>query len=103
MSLVIGLYLLVAVPYSLFVILYATRSPWYRTAMGRSLLLSKAVIAALSVHAVLSLWFGDYPGRDMVRVFVVGGAITAGWTQLTLLIIEQRRARACREETKEIL
>lgn len=91
------LYLAVAVPYSLFVILYATRSPWYRTGLGRSLLLSKMVIAVLALNAVLALAFGDYPGREAVRVFVVGGAIVAGWSQLVLLIKEQRRARRCPE------
>lgn len=87
------LYLAVAAPYTLFVILYATRSPWYRSVLGRSLLLSKAVIAALAWNAVLAFAFGDYPGRDAVRVFVVGGALLAGWTQLWLLIHEQRAAR----------
>lgn len=95
MPVVLLLYLAVAVPYSLFVILYATRSPWYRTGIGRSLLLSKAVIAVLSVNAVLGLAFGPYPGQGVVRAFVVGGAIIAGWSQLTLLILEQRNARRC--------
>lgn len=95
------LYLSVAIPYSLFVILYATRSPWYKTGMGRSLLLSKTVIAVLSIHAVLSLLFPHYPGQDSVRGFVVGGAIIAGWSQLVLLFIEQERARRCPESTPE--
>lgn len=87
------LYLLVAIPYSLFVVLYSTRSPWYATAMGRSLLLSKTVIALLSIHVCLILAFGDYPGSAVVRALVVGGAILAGWTQLFLLIREQRAPR----------
>lgn len=88
-------YLLVAVPYTLFVVLYATRSPWYQTALGRSLLLSKTVIATLSIHAVLALWLGPYPGQFILRVFIVGAAIVAGWWQLTLLVLEQNKARRC--------
>lgn len=91
MSVSLVLYLLVLVPYTLFVVLYATRSPWYRSAMGRSLLLSKSVIAALAWNAVLALWLGDYTGRGVIRVFIVGGAIVAGWAQLILLVIEQRK------------
>ena len=93
MSVVFWLYLAVAIPYSLFVILYASRSPWYRSGLGRSLLLSKAVIAALAWHAVLVLFMEDYPGEMFVRALVVGGAIIAGWSQLILLAIEQKRAR----------
>lgn len=93
MNAIFWLYVLVAVPYTLFVVLYATRSPWYRTAIGRSLLLSKIVIATLSIHAVLSVIFGDYPLKEAVRMFVVGAAIVAGWSQLILLVIEQYRAR----------
>lgn len=89
------LYLAVAVPYTLFVVLYAAISR-PRDAMGYSLLLSKTVIATLAWNAVLALWLVDYPGQEIVRVFVVGGAIIAGWSQLVLLIIEQRRARRCR-------
>lgn len=89
------LYMAVAVPYTAFVLLYGFRSPWWATGMGRSLLLSKAVIAALAINAVLALYFGEYPGRDLVRAFVVGGAIIAGWSQLILLVLEQRRDRRC--------
>jgi hypothetical protein len=94
---VIWLYLLVLIPYGLFVLLYAFRSPWYRSWLGRSLLLSKLVIALLALNAVLVLAFEDYPGRDFVRAFVVGGAIVAGWSQLFLLIREQRAARRCNQ------
>lgn len=89
------LYLAVGIPYTLFVILYATRSPWYRTGMGRSLLLSKSVIAALVWNALLGMLFGEFPGRPALRVFIIGGAIVAGWTQLFLLLKEQRAARRC--------
>lgn len=92
------LYLAVALPYSLFVILYMARSKWYATAMGRSLLLSKSVIAALAVNACLAFAWPDYPGQDVVRVFIVGGALVAGWSQLTLLILEQRRDRQRHKE-----
>lgn len=97
----VWLYLAVAVPYTAFVVLYLTRSPWFRTALGRSLLLSKAVIAALAWNAIFALAFGDYPGREVLRVFIVGGALIAGWSQLYLLIREQRAQRRC-PESEEI-
>jgi hypothetical protein len=101
LSVVLWLYLAVAVPYTAFLILYAVVSR-PKTAIGRSLLLSKAVIVALAWNAVLSLALGDYPGRDLVRVFAVGGAIVAGWWQLTLLLIEQRRDRGCAEDKETV-
>jgi hypothetical protein len=90
---VVLLYLAVAIPYTLFVILYAAVSR-PRSAIGRSLLLSKLVIAALAWNAVAALVFDDYPAREFVRTFIVGGAILAGWTQLALLIREQRASRS---------
>lgn len=89
---VVLLYLAVAMPYTAFVILYAAISR-PRSGIGRSLLLSKAVIAALSWNAILALLFGEYPGREIVRTFIVGGALVAGWAQLALLIREQRASR----------
>lgn len=90
------LYLSAWVPYTLFVALYAFRSPWYRSALGRSLLLSKTVIAVLLTHALLIVVLGaDYPGREYVRGFLVGGVIVAGWVQLLTLVRLQRQARRC--------
>lgn len=93
------LYLLVAVPYTLFVILYAFVSR-PKSAIGRSLLLSKLVIALLAWNAILALWFGEYFLREAVRWLIVGGAIIAGWSQLVLLIMEQRKARRSNTEGK---
>lgn len=87
------LYLAVAIPYTLFVLLYGFRSR-PGSAIGRSLLLSKLVIAALAWNAILAVQFGEYPGREFVRTFIVGGALIAGWTQLALLIREQRASRS---------
>jgi hypothetical protein len=94
------LYAAVAVPYTLFVVLYGTRSPWWRAGIGRSLLLAHAVTALLAWNAVLALGWPDYPGRGAVRVLIVCGALVAGWTQLALLVIEQRRARRCKESER---
>lgn len=85
-------------PYTLFVLLYTTRSPWYASALGRSLVLSKLVIAVLLSSSLLTQVFGDYPGRLAVRVFLFAGAITAGWYQLIVLVRLQRQARRCPEE-----
>ena len=89
------LYLAAWAPYTAFVLLYGFRSPWYRSALGRSLLLSKTVIAVLLTHVLLLVIFGDYPGRGAVRAFMVGAVIVAGWYQLTTLVRLQRQARRC--------
>lgn len=89
---VVLMYLAVAVPYTLFVVLYAAISR-PKSGIGHSLLLSKTVIAALAWNAILAMVFGEYPGREAVRTFIVGGALVAGWAQLYLLVREQRAAR----------
>lgn len=97
-SLAVWLYLAVAIPYTLFVVLYAFVSR-PRDPLGHSLLLSKSVIAVLSWHVVVSLAWPGYPGQDVVRAFVVGCAIVAGWWQLYLLLSDQRNARLEKEKT----
>lgn len=104
MGLPFWLYLAVAIPYTLFVVLYAAVSRPH-DALGRSLLLSKCVIAVLAWNAVLSLANpGGYPGQTLVRILVTGGALVAGWWQLSLLLIDQRNARReadrCKEESQ---
>lgn len=96
------LYLAAWIPYAGFVVLYATRSPWYRTGLGRSLLLSKTVVAVLLTHALLIVIFGRrYPGVEYVHGFLVGGVIVAGWYQLAYLTRLQRQARRCTLPSEE--
>lgn len=82
---------LALVPYALFVLFYALRSPWYGSPIGRSLMLSKAVIVALLSHVLVVLKVGDYPGRLTVWAVLLVLAAVAGGTQLAILLKEQRR------------
>lgn len=92
------LYLAAWVPYTAFVLLYAFRSPWYVEPIGRSLLLSKGVIAALLSHLLALYIWPDYYGHDVVRVVIVGGAICAGWYQaITLFRLQQDDRRPVAE------
>lgn len=88
------IYLAAWVPYTSFMLLYGFLSPWYRTAVGRSLLLSKSVITLLLTHALLSLLFGrGYSGSGILIAMVIGLVVPAGWLQLILLLRLQRQAR----------
>ena len=96
------LYLAAWLPYVTFVFRYAFFSPWYATPLGRSLLLSKGVIALLLTHALLIVALGRrYPGASAVQAVIVGGVIAAGWFQLITLLRLQRQARSDRPKTKE--
>lgn len=88
------LYLAGWIPYTAFVLLYGFRSPWWVSVLGRSLLLSKCVIWLLLTHALLIVSMGPgYPGAGTIRAVLIGGVITAGWAQLSMLLREQTRDR----------
>lgn len=77
-------------PYLLFVIAYMTRSPWYASPVGRSLMLSKVVIVALLGHPLALFLCGPYQGAEGVWVVLFGLTCVAGTTQLLTLLRLQR-------------
>lgn len=56
---------------TLWSVLYAVRSAWQTSAVGRILLVQSVLMSAVMWEATVSIWWDpDYPGRDHVR-FVV--------------------------------
>jgi len=86
------------IPYTAFVLLYGLGFPWWSTALGRSLLLSKGVIWLLLTHFLLRAWVGGYPGEGATVPLLVAGVIGAGWTQLWFLARTWRKYRGARGE-----
>lgn len=80
-----------AVPATLFVALYASWAPWWRSAEGRHLLTFTADLAALLDLALLRRWIGDHSWLTVC--FVTLYAVMAGqlWWRFALLLRHHRR------------
>lgn len=85
-------YLLTWAPFASFLILYGLRSPWRATSTGRGIFTLTASMVAVLSNALAGVMLGDYPGRDLVRLILVGGVACAGWNLLRNLIGLQHEA-----------
>jgi hypothetical protein len=86
-------YLTVLIPFLAFVILYATRSSWRLTRAGQGVMIISGTLTLLLLQTELNLMFGEWPGRDIVRVIVLLGGFVGGWYQLVTLLRAQRDDR----------
>lgn len=82
------------IPYATFAVTYGLRAPWYRSQVGRSLLLSKAVIAATLLSAIVGRMFPHYTFRWGLFALLIGLAVVAGWYQLITLLQILHRHRS---------
>jgi hypothetical protein len=71
--------------YALFVLSYATRSPWYSSTVGRSLMLSKTSIVLLLSHLLIAL-VRPYEARFITWSVLFTLLATAGAWQLAMLL-----------------
>lgn len=87
-------YLFVWVPFALSAVLYATRSPWRRSPMGRALMtLLGSLTAVLSFVMVVLAVPVDPRIIDTLRGLTLGSVGIAGWLLLRQMLTEQKRAR----------
>ncbi len=76
-----------------FVLLYATRSPWRRTVVGRSLMYVWLALTAILTLVFFSYWLGAYPGRDYVRALVYSTLLPA-FASFVLVLVQQQSKRS---------
>lgn len=89
------MYFLAWLPFFLFVVLYATRSPWRQSATGRGLMaVSMAITAVLSFVLLVMAW-PTMPDqiKDTIRAVLMGGVTIAGFLQLRNLLVLQKQRR----------
>lgn len=62
-----------------FVIRYAlsTESDWRKSAAGRHMMFFRSALAVFMAMGVVNNFFLDYPGRDAVRIVVIGAFAAA--------------------------
>lgn len=88
---------------TVFVVLYATTVPWWKTSIGRALLVSSAALMMLIDLSVAFQLFGaDYLGRDAVRLTVLSLVFLGAWLKLYALLSEKwigrRERKVARDE-----
>lgn len=86
-----------APPATLFALIYGLTTPWWRSLIGRALLVSSTALALLVDLALLFQWLGpEYLGRSYVRVTVFGLVCLGAWLKFAALVgmkIDSRRSR----------
>lgn len=87
---------------ALFVALYATFAPWWRSPYGRSVMALTAVLAAVFGLVVASLWFGvQWPARELIRAIIFGAvAVSTGQLLRAHLALKLSAWREARRERK---
>lgn len=84
-------YAFVWLPFFLFVVLYATRSPWRSTSTGRALMtLGGSLTAVLTFVLFVIAVPISAEMRDMLRGATLGSVAIAGWMLLRELIRLQK-------------
>jgi hypothetical protein len=79
------------IPILLFIFRYATRSPFEKTPEGVNVLLTKIALAVILIVVVASLFLGQYPGREYVRLVAYTAPVVFFWIDLVQLIRIQRK------------
>lgn len=75
-------------------ILVAFTTPWWRTLLGRALMVSTLGTGLLVDISLLYQWLGDdYFLRDVVRLSVYGLICVGGWLMLLAFVRTKIRAR----------
>lgn len=86
-------YLLVFAGFALFTLFYLIGSPWRSTRPGRAVMLLVGTLDVVLINTLIQLAIPSWEGSEVVRVFVVIGALCSGWYLFYSLLREQRRGR----------
>ena len=88
----------VLVPFLLFVIFYAAKSPWRATAPGRALMILACTLNLVLTNSLLTIALGAYWGQPAVRIVVIGSSFISGWYLLITLLRLQNRGSDRQDE-----
>lgn len=71
----------------LYPLIYGMTAPWWRSWIGRALMVEAIGVFTLLTFSALFQWFGPhYPGRDFVRISGMATATLGFWLVLFALI-----------------
>lgn len=92
------LVLAAVVPATLTPILY-TLLPWYRSTVGRVMMIQAIGLAGVvDLSAAYNFIGNDYSGRDVIRILVYAFVLTGLWGVLFLQLSARQRAQGSKEE-----
>lgn len=76
--------------WALFAVLYGVFAPWWRSPIGRNLLVHAVVLAVtFALVSVSLLWGVTWPARDWVRLAIFMAVALVGWWRLAILLTDQ--------------
>lgn len=74
----------------LFAVLYATLAPWWRSSIGRNMLVHAIVLGVTFLLVSVQLIFGvAWPAREWIRLAIFAGVAGVGWWRLFILLTDQ--------------
>lgn len=74
----------------LFAVLYGSLAPWWRSPIGRNMLVHALVLAVtFALVSVQLLWGVQWPAREWVRLAIFGGVAVVAWWRLFILLTDQ--------------
>lgn len=71
---------------------YYTRSPWRASQIGRALMTFAVTFSVFMLFVSISVFFGDWNGKDALRLVIYGGVGKALWGLFFTLRRSQRQA-----------
>lgn len=84
-----------------FVLMYATRSNWRATKVGKYLLYFMATVTLTFAYLLISPLVGRYPGRDIIDFLVLIVLNFTAWRLTLLLRKVQQGERKVKRSSKE--
>lgn len=88
-NIILWLITLAAPAQTLFVLIYGTRSPWYRSLLGRALFTKALALGLLLDLSLVAHWWPDYPGQKPITIIIVALVLAGAWLQLAALLRER--------------
>lgn len=84
---------LAVIPLAGFIYRYARYSPWWATWQGRILFTQKIAMLALVLFYLSSALFGDYPGKEVVKLALIAILVVLFWAMFLALLDAQTEQR----------
>lgn len=80
-----------AIPCTLFPLVFGLTSPWYRSLIGRALLVKSVGLAMLvDISLAYRIFGAEYQGRDVIRIGVFALITVGAWMQFIAIIRAKR-------------
>lgn len=93
------------IPLLIFIAEYA-KTRWRESALGRILMYQKVSFLAYLTLVITGFFFGDYPGKDWIRLLVYVSIVFTFWSMVFLLYKARKQVRKeenekCEKELKK--